>query len=84
VTAPASGVNADLFVALNVSRDGRTGGLQLSIDQECDNGTGHGYRIAGPKFNGSGENLLKHRLTERDADEIRVYLDSAFPRAVQS
>jgi hypothetical protein len=86
VTAPVestAGVNVDTAaVVLNVWRDGATGGLQLSIDNEREDGSGHGYRIAGPKFNGSGENLLKHRLDQRDADEIRSYLDVAFPQAL--
>lgn len=38
-------------------------------------GCGDGYRIAGPKFNGTGEVLLSKTLTGRDADEIRAYLD---------
>lgn len=61
-------------VVLKVSKDRWTGGLQLSI------GDGHGgYRIAGPKFNGSSETILSRTLTERDAEEIRSYLDEAFP-----
>lgn len=64
---------------LSIYKDGLTGGIQLSIGDK--NG---GYRIAGPKFNGSGKPLLEHRLTERDAKEIRYYLDCAFPQNVQS
>lgn len=60
---------------LSIYKDGWTGGIQLSIGDK--NG---GYRIAGPKFNGSGKPLLEHRLTERDAKEIRYYLDCAFPQ----
>lgn len=60
---------------LSVSKDGWTGGIQLSI---CDE-SGSGFRIHGPKFNGSGKNLVDHKLTQRDADEIRRYLDRAFP-----
>ena len=56
-------------------KDGWTGGLQLSIEDA----TGSGFRIAGPKFNGSGTVLQKHKISERDAKEIRSYLDRAFP-----
>ena len=53
--------------------------LQLSINQTDENGTGDGYRLAGPKFNGSGEVLLTRHLDDRDAAEIRRYLDAVFP-----
>jgi hypothetical protein len=65
---------------MEVTRDGWTDGLQMSISQLDENGAGHGYRIAGPKFNGSGEVLLKRELDERDAAEIRAYLDAVFPQ----
>lgn len=61
-------------VTLMVARDGWTSGIQLAVsDGAC------GYRIAGPKCNGSGEVLIEHTLDERDAREIRRYLDRAFP-----
>lgn len=63
-----------MAVFLTVSRDGWTKGFQLSVDD--DNG---GYRIAGPKFNGSSEVVMRHALSERDARELRLYLDRAFP-----
>ena len=66
-------------LTLDVTKDGWTGGIQLSINCVSDNGWGHGYRIAGPKFNGSGSVLLSAKLTERDAGEIRAYLDRVFP-----
>jgi hypothetical protein len=66
-------------LTIEVSRDGWTNGLQLSINQTDENGAGHGYRLAGPKFNGSGETLLTATLDERDAEEIRHYLNAAFP-----
>jgi hypothetical protein len=59
-------------VYLTVSRDRWTNGLQLSIDTE-----NHGYRIAGPKFNGSSTTLIKHKLNARDVSEIQSYLDAA-------
>lgn len=66
-------------LTLEVSRDGWTKGLQLSINQRDEKGLGSGYRLAGPKFNGSGETLLTRTLTEEDAKEIRTYLDAMFP-----
>jgi hypothetical protein len=67
-------------ITLEVSRDNFTGGLQLSISQLDENDHGHGYRIKGPKFLGDSATLLSHDLTQRDAGEIRGYLDAAFPQ----
>lgn len=47
-------------------------GFQLFIGD--DHG---GYRIFGPKYDGSSRSLYKHRLTSRDIQEIRKYLDEA-------
>lgn len=66
-------------LTLDVDRDGLTGRLQLSINQWDADGGGHGYRIAGPKYNGTGRSLVRHRLDARDATEIRAYLDKMFP-----
>jgi hypothetical protein len=66
-------------ITIDVSRDGLTNGLQLSINQIDEDDAGHGYRLAGPKFNGSGKVLLSRTLDERDAAEIRRYLDAVFP-----
>ncbi len=55
---------------ISVDRDKLTGGIQISIGDDSG-----GYRIAGPKYCGSGESLKRHVLTKRDADEIRHYLD---------
>lgn len=68
-------------LAIKVDRDGWSKGLQLSIDLSNDKGGGVGYRLAGPKFNGSSSPVFTHFLTERDASEIRSYLDAVFPRA---
>lgn len=59
-----------------ISVDRRTvdGALQISIGEEDDNGCGTGYRIAGPKYDGSGKSLLKHFLSDRDKREIAEYL----------
>ena len=59
--------------SIEVSRDNQTKGLQLSIWQD-----GIGYRIAGPKIL-SSEVLLTHVLTQDDANEIRMFLNNAFP-----
>jgi hypothetical protein len=66
-------------IVIDVDRDEWTGKLQLSINQLNETGVGHGYRLAGPKFNGSGKNLLTRELDERDVSEIRGYLDAVFP-----
>jgi hypothetical protein len=57
----------------------RTSVLQMSINRRAADGTGDGYRLAGPSFNGTGEMLLRRELTGQDAREIRDYLDDAFP-----
>ncbi|NJQ14193.1 hypothetical protein [Streptomyces bohaiensis] len=62
-------------VEIAVDRDGWSGELQLSVGD--DRG---GYRLAGPKFNGSGTRIVSAQLRQQDADRIREYLDVAFPR----
>ena len=52
---------------LCVSRSRSDGGLQISVDNAS-----HGFRIAGPKFDGSSELLMRHRLTR---DDVRAMLD---------
>jgi hypothetical protein len=71
---------SDQRIVIDVDRDGWTDGLQLNIAQLDENDTGHGYRLAGPKYNGSSENLLRRTLDERDARKIRQYLDAVFPQ----
>ncbi|MFE2407043.1 hypothetical protein ACFXDE_01730 [Kitasatospora sp. NPDC059408] len=66
-------------ITIEVCRDGWTKGLQISINQVDENGRGHGYRLAGPKFNGSSTSLLKTELDDRDATEIRALLAAVFP-----
>lgn len=56
-------------VAIEVYR-ARGGALQVHIVDQGD-----GYRIAGPKFDGTSELLLRHVLSERDAKEIRSHID---------
>lgn len=71
-------MSTKMFIKLD--RDGWTKGLQLSIDLEDESGGGVGYRLAGPKYNGSSASVFKHQIGERDADEIRRYLDTVFPK----
>jgi len=61
-------------IVLTVDRRAFDGALQVSISKADDNEAGHGYRIAGPKYDGNGEQLLRHVLTKRDAENIRSYL----------
>jgi hypothetical protein len=63
------------IISIDLDRDGWTGQLQLSINATDENGSGHGYRIFGPKYNGSGHGITRVVLDRRDADEIRAYLD---------
>ncbi len=67
------------IIALSVYRDGWTKGIQISIGHK----DGSGYRLAGPKFNGSGELLKECILDEYAATQIRQYLDQAFPLPVR-
>lgn len=66
-------------IVIDVDRDGWTNGLQLNISQLDENDTGWGYRLYGPKSNGSSKNLIRHVLDKRDANEIRQMLDAVFP-----
>ncbi|MGP3684100.1 hypothetical protein ACTVZO_05200 [Streptomyces sp. IBSNAI002] len=66
-------------IMMDVDRDGWTNGLQLNIVGLDENDSGWGYRLAGPKYNGSSQNLLRVELKERDANEIRKMLDKVFP-----
>jgi len=60
-----------VYISIDQRSDGQ---LQIGINKEDPDGGGHGYRIAGPKYDGSGKTLLKHKITKRDVDEIRSYL----------
>lgn len=59
-------------VCFTVDRDGWTDSLQLSIGD--DDG---GYRLAGPKYNGSSKSLLRRPLTARDCNELEAYIKQA-------
>lgn len=53
------------------SIDERSDGLiQLAINDEKG-----GYRICGPKYDGTGRTIRRHELTARDVAELRDYLD---------
>lgn len=60
-------------VYISADKDGLTGGVQLSIGVEGDDGGGYGYRLAGPKYSGNSETLRKHFLTESDLQELEQY-----------
>lgn len=64
-----------MSLKIQVGKNG-IGQMQMSIGD----GNG-GYRIAGGKYDGMGKTLMEHTLTLRDAEEIRRYLDKAFPPA---
>jgi hypothetical protein len=60
-----------LYIDIDVSR----AGYQLSISTEA----GSGYRLAGPKYDGSSKSIMRHALSERDVVELRQMLDKAYP-----
>jgi hypothetical protein len=49
---------------------------RMSIGVENENGAGHGYRLAGPKYCAChpGQVVVRAVLNERDVAEIRSYL----------
>lgn len=51
------------------------GHLKLSINALDEKGSGGGYRIFGPKFDGRDTILREVSIRRRDAEEIRKYLD---------
>lgn len=63
-------------VSINVFKDRRTGGIQLSIDDKDG-----GYRLKGPKFSGESQLLLSHNLSEMDIRIIRGYCNRALRKA---
>ena len=52
---------------------------RMSINAYEANDSGHGYRLAGRKYDGTGSRVVVADLSQRDADEIRKYLDLVFP-----
>jgi hypothetical protein len=61
-------------VELNVYHNGR-GEIQVAIESVSSDGCAFGYRLLGPKFDGTGMLHRRHVLTKRDAAEIRRYLN---------
>lgn len=59
-------------VVLIVSRDGWTQGHQLSIHTESG-----GFRLCGPKINGSSTVILKYHLDRAGIRELRAACDAA-------
>lgn len=67
-----------MAIFFTVDRRG-DGALQLSIN---DNDSG--YRLAGPKYDGTGKVLLRHEITERDREELLSYLRRRIAKAAGS
>jgi hypothetical protein len=57
-----------VYFSIDENADGL---IQLSIERE-----GIGYRICGPKYDGRGRTIKKHKLTAADVKEIRSFLSS--------
>lgn len=72
-------MNEPTHIKLDIDLDGWTQSLQANLVQADADGLGWGYRLAGPKYNGSSRNLLSRTLNERDAREIRDALNAVFP-----
>lgn len=59
-------------------------GVYFSIDENSQgqiqlaiNYGPNGYRICGPKYDGSGRTIKRHELTASDIKELRNYLTAA-------
>jgi hypothetical protein len=48
------------------------GQIQLALNYR-----GSGYRICGPKYDGTGRTIKSHEITLSDIKEIQSYLDAA-------
>lgn len=57
---------------IEISRDAWTNGVQISV-----NDNDGGYRLSGPKFNGSQSIIAKAVLGKYERAELRKYLDRA-------
>ena len=66
-------------VTLDLDRSARFGnkdsGLQVSINVSEEGKGGHGRRLIGPSYIGDSRKIARIKLTKRDAEEIRTYLD---------
>lgn len=63
-----------MAVYISVDKRAFDGAIQISIGIQDADGGGHGYRIAGPKYDGNGKTLLKHLISDRDREQILSYL----------
>ena len=59
-------------VTLSVDKSG--GRIQVSINVSDADGSGHGYRLFGPKYTGDSTPVGDEVLTQRDVREIMSYL----------
>ena len=59
---------------ISVDRRETDGSIQISIGKEEEDGSGIGYRMAGPKYVGDSKTILKHYITKNDVHYIRAYL----------
>ena len=57
---------SDVFLSIDRTPEGY---IQVSIDSD-----GTGYRLFGPSYDGRSKNIGRHKITERDAAEIRSRL----------
>jgi hypothetical protein len=60
-------------VTLSVDQD-RSGQFQVHIGVRNKDGSGHGYRLTGPKYIDDSKPVLEIDLTAQDVEEIRRYL----------
>lgn len=58
-------------IEIHVDQDGWTRRIQIGLMSS----EGFGFRLAGPKYNGSSTNLLSHTLTEKDVEAIQNILN---------
>lgn len=61
-----------MTITFEISRE--RGGLQLSVNEVDERGSGGGYRIFGPKFSGTSTVLRSYVVDERDAREVIRYM----------
>ena len=63
------------MIVLNVYNRYRDGATQVSIDEEEADGSGYGYRIAGPAFDGRSNMIIRKVLTKADVEYMMELLD---------
>lgn len=66
-------------LVIEVYHDAATQKPQVTIGTVSGDGKSDLHRLAGPAFTGQSRNLISKPLDERDAAEIRRYLDAVFP-----